>query len=89
MNTLHSYLIVYGGQDNQGAYLNDVFVYHTAHNEWYLIFYNRFSPIIRGIVPRARSYHASTVIPNDQIVIFGGRTKEQKKIENIYILKPS
>ena len=49
----------------------------------------RFSPIIRGIVPRARYYHASTVIPNDQIVIFGGRTKEQQKIENIYILKPS
>jgi hypothetical protein len=28
-------------------------------------------------------------MPNDQIVIFGGRTKDQRKIENIYLLRPS
>ena len=28
-------------------------------------------------------------MPNDNLLIFGGRTKEQKEIENIYILKPS
>jgi hypothetical protein len=29
------------------------------------------------------------VLPKDQLVVFGGRTKEKKTIENIYILKPS
>lgn len=51
--------------------------------------YFRFEPIINGSIPRPRFYHASTNISNDQIVVFAGRTKEQKIIENIYILKPS
>lgn len=50
---------------------------------------DRFEPIIKGSIPRPRYYHASTVLPNDNLLIFGGRTKEQKEIENIYVLKPS
>lgn len=40
-------------------------------------------------MPRPRYYHASTVIQNDQLVVFGGRTKNQNTIENIYVLKPA
>lgn len=36
MNVLHGYLIVFGGQDDNGKYLNDVFIFNTADNEWYL-----------------------------------------------------
>jgi hypothetical protein len=35
----------------------------------------RYEPAIKGDIPRPRYYHASTVLPNDSIVIFGGRTK--------------
>jgi hypothetical protein len=30
MNALHSYLIVFGGQDDNGVYLNDLFIFNTA-----------------------------------------------------------
>lgn len=45
--------------------------------------------MITGEVPRPRYYHASTVIQNDQLVVFAGRTKMQNAIESIYILKPA
>lgn len=49
----------------------------------------RFEPIIEGEIPRPRAYHAATQIHNDELVIFGGKTKNQNHIENIYILKPT
>jgi hypothetical protein len=46
--------------------------------------------MITGDIPRPRYYHAAaTVTQNDQIIIFGGRTKNYNKIENLYILKPN
>lgn len=35
MNALYSYLIVFGGQDDDGKYLNDLFIFDTNNNEWY------------------------------------------------------
>ena len=34
MNALHCYLIVYGGQSDEGKYLNDVFIFNTSTNDW-------------------------------------------------------
>jgi len=45
--------------------------------------------MITGEVPRPRYNHAAcTVIQNDQLIVFGGRTKDHNLIEKIYILKP-
>jgi len=39
----------------------------------------RFEPMINGMVPRGRYYHAAaTVTQHDEIVIFGGRTNYNK-----------
>ncbi len=49
----------------------------------------RFEPMITGMVPRPRYYHAAaTVQHNDEIIVFGGRTNYHK-IENLYVLKPN
>lgn len=45
--------------------------------------------MISGSVPRPRYYHASAVLPSNEIVVFAGRTKEQRTIENIYLLRPT
>jgi hypothetical protein len=34
MNALHRYLVVFGGQDNKGEYLNDLWIFNTIENEW-------------------------------------------------------
>lgn len=40
----------------------------------------RFEPMIYGEIPRPRYNHAACVlIQNDQIIIFGGRTKNYNK----------
>ena len=38
MNALHCYLIVFGGQNDEGKYLNDVFIFNTSTNDWYPTF---------------------------------------------------
>ena len=45
--------------------------------------------MISGSVPRGRFYHAAaTVSQSDEIIVFGGRT-DNNKTENLYILKPN
>jgi N-acetylneuraminic acid mutarotase len=34
MNALHNYLVVFGGHSEKGDFLNDVFIYNTAEEEW-------------------------------------------------------
>ncbi len=81
MNNLYQYLIIFGGQGNEGTYLNDVFIYNTVEDEWYFFHICRFEPMITGDIPRPRYYHAAaTVIQNEQLIVFGGRTKNYHKI---------
>jgi hypothetical protein len=40
---------------------------------------DRFEPIKYGETPHPRYNHASCSLQNDQIVIFGGKTKNQKR----------
>jgi hypothetical protein len=42
MSALHCYLIVFGGQNDEGKYLNDVFIFNTSTNDWYSEFDRRF-----------------------------------------------
>lgn len=35
MNTLHNYLIVFGGHGEHGDFLNDIFIFNSSDNEWY------------------------------------------------------
>lgn len=45
-----------------------------------MVFYlisTRIYPIIHGEIPRPRYNQASTVIHNDYIAVFGGKTKDQ------------
>lgn len=82
MNSLHNYLVVFGGHSENGDFLNDVFIFNTIENEW-------FEPMISGTVPRGRYYHAAeTVAHNDEIIVFGGRTVNNRT-ENLYILRPN
>ena len=50
---------------------------------WYRIY-----PIVSGEKPQPRYNHASTVVNNEYIVIFGGKLKEQRKNKHLYLLKP-
>lgn len=34
MSPLHHYLVVFGGNGDEGSCFNDVFIYNTSENEW-------------------------------------------------------
>jgi len=34
MNTLHNYLMVFGGHAESGDFLNDLFIFNSSDNEW-------------------------------------------------------
>ena len=37
MNSLHNYLVVFGGHAENGDFLNDVFIFNSSDNEWYFM----------------------------------------------------
>ena len=51
MNALHHYLVVFGGIDVNGVYLNDLFIFNTHDNEWCIYPYLGLSPILRVKFP--------------------------------------
>lgn len=89
MNVISHFLIVFGGRTDKHDYLNDVCVFDTEKLEWYFYFYKRIYPIVHGEIPRPRYNHAATVIHNDYLAVFGGRTKDEK-VNNkyFYLLRP-
>lgn len=47
----------------------------------------RVTPLVTGCIPRPRSNHAATNFIGDQVVVFGGKTTENYKNRNFYVLE--
>ena len=70
-------LIIFGGT-RKGKWLNSILCLDTNRWKW-------SSPKIKGEPPRPRSYHTSTPISDNRIVIFGGNDGKQC-FNNLYVL---
>lgn len=65
-NNQHGKLILFGGEDRLGRFLDDTWVYDYGDNRW-----TQMNPSMK---PSARAYHAMTYdSKNDKVILFGGR----------------
>lgn len=62
-------------------YLNDTHVLNLSLQKW-------VKPIIEGEAPRERSAHTANFIKG-KMYVFGGMTKQQKNLDDMWMLKTS
>ena len=73
-----SLLVVFGGLNDDGKYLNDVHVLDTVLFNWY-------KPKTKGSPMKARAYHTAVVV-NHKIIFFGGVGRCNWAFKEIYSL---
>ena len=74
-------VLVFGGVDRQGAFTNQVFMFHPALLRWE-------SPSrqeLRGAPPKARAYHTAVQLGR-RLVVFGGTGKATWSMREVYTL---
>jgi len=73
-------LVVFGGEDDEGRFLNDVWILDVHASTW------RAVKNPTGAIPEPRTEHTATTWGRDTLLIFGGTGRSTKCYDSLYAL---
>lgn len=74
-------IIYFGGAHEKKGISNDLYEYNFMNDD-----FEKISKKTRGITPRSRRDHGSTIVGNRDIYIFGGSDSKERNLNDIHIL---
>lgn len=72
-------LIIFGGEDESGSCLNDLYVYDIRTETW-------SQPVTHGIRPRGRSRHAACLSESRSLLYISGGIRRHKVLSDIFCI---
>jgi len=79
------YLLVFGGVDEDGEALSDLWRYDLSENSWKIISISTEESVSDGEFPRARSRAQTSIIQNRYLAVVGGVSNSNRILSDVWL----